>query len=53
MSKIYVYENETGQQVDSHKGLDNAENEQWFLVTYNMNDYQYSYIDVEKIDVDG
>jgi hypothetical protein len=48
---IYIYDNETGKQVDSHTASSNAECEQWASEVYDINDYTASYHNVETIDV--
>lgn len=43
--KIYIYDNESGKQVDSYYGADNADCEQWADEHYGSNDYHWSYCD--------
>lgn len=45
MMVIYVYSNETGQQVDAIKGADNSECERLADKTWGSNDYHWSYCD--------
>jgi len=46
MTTIYVYSNETGQQVAHHTGADNDACEQWADDNYGINDYHWAYCDV-------
>jgi hypothetical protein len=46
MMKIFIYSNETGEQVDSIEGLGNRECEQLALQKYGCDDYHWSYVDV-------
>lgn len=48
---IYVYSNETGDQVASYDGADNAECERKALADYCSNDYHVSYVDVAHSNV--
>jgi hypothetical protein len=43
--RIYIYSNETGKQVASHKAADNAACEQWADENWGSNDFHYSYVD--------
>ncbi len=44
--KIYIYSNETGRQVASIEGRDNAECERLAAEQWGSNDYHWSYNDV-------
>lgn len=46
METIYIYSNETGKQMASHTGADNAACEQWADENYGSNDYHWAYVDV-------
>ena len=43
---IYIYSNETGDQVDRIEGIDNDECERLADDKWGSNDYHYSYCDV-------
>jgi hypothetical protein len=43
---LYIYSNETGKQVASIEGADNAECEQLAADQWGSNDYHWSYTDV-------
>lgn len=45
---IYIYSNETGQQVDHYAGSDNADCERWANEHWGSNDYHWSYVDVPR-----
>lgn len=45
MMTIFVYSNETGEQVASHTAADNAACEAWAMQTYGDCDYHWSYSD--------
>lgn len=47
MNTIYIYSNETGEQVAKYVGKDNADCESWAERTWGSNDYHWSYTDVE------
>jgi len=40
---IYIYDNETGKQVDSHTADSNNACEQWAADNYGSDDYHWSY----------
>jgi hypothetical protein len=42
---IYIYSNETGEQIASHTDSDNAACEKWANAEYGSNDYHWSYSD--------
>jgi hypothetical protein len=42
---IYIYSNETNNQVDAIEGVDNADCEQQADAKWCSNDYHYSYVD--------
>ena len=45
---IYIYSNETGLQVDSYAGKDNADCEAWAERQFGNNDFHWSYTDTER-----
>jgi hypothetical protein len=45
---IYIYSDETGEQVDAIEGMDNADCERKANEAWGSNDYHWSYINVEK-----
>ena len=42
---IYIYSNETGEQVAHYEGRNNDDCEQWAEDHYGSNDYHWSYCD--------
>ena len=49
---IYIYDNETGEQVDAHTADSNEQCERWANDKYGINDYTWSYHDQPTIAVD-
>lgn len=45
---IYIYSNETGEQIAHHTAETNEQCEQWAMDQYGSNDYHWSYCDVEQ-----